>query len=249
VAAAGGIAASGHRAIWSKGQGDFTVVYASATTLTLGAFPTALGTPDDGDFVMVVVTDSTGLQRAYLPTANAMTLTGQVLTVAGASFVTGGSADLDYDVFVWGPPKTYDPDANSDNSWRVNPEYTHVDSDQQSATALGDGTTYKYWDMETYRFWSTNIVDTAGASGSNLYTLWMSTQNDGTAQESCLYRDITLAHLGKASFSSAELAADPTLALWELNLPFNAKYLRIKSVRTGDGAATDGAYTYDAMWS
>ncbi len=246
IAAAGSAGAAAGRAIWSKGQGDFTTARASATTLTLGAFPTALGTPDDGDFMLVVVTDANGLQVPYVPTGHAMTLSGQTLTVAGAVFDV---TDLDYDVLLWGPPKSYDAALNADQAQRLNPEWTHVDSDQKTGSSLGDGTVYRYWDLETYHFWSTRIIDTPGATGSNLYTLEASTLDDGTPQASADYIDRTLDWLGQASFSSTQLAADATLRMWEVDVPKNIKFLRIKMVRSADGGSTDGAYQYDSMWS
>jgi hypothetical protein len=105
VGASGSAAVSGHAGIWSVGQNDFTAVRASDTTLTLGTFPTAMGTVRDEQFALVVVTDSAGVQRVYTPTANAMTIAGQVLTVTGGFFA---ASDIGYDVYIWGPPKGYD---------------------------------------------------------------------------------------------------------------------------------------------
>lgn len=245
VVAAGSVSAGDGRGRWSVGQNDFTAAFLDVDSLTLGTFPTAMGTPVSGDFSVVIVTPLTGVQRAYVPTANKMTLAGQVLTVTGAKFAAD---DVGYDVICWGPPRGYDAAINGDQIQRLNPEWAHIGSNQQNASSLPDGTTYKYWDVETYHNWANRILDTPGATGSNLYTLETSTLNDDTAEGAADYQDRTQELLGQASFSSAQLAADPSLAVWQLCC-FDLKYIRIKSVRSGDGGSTDGAYQYDAMWS
>ncbi len=249
VVAGGSIVASGHRGIWSKGQGDFTAVRASDETLTLGTFPTPLGTPDDGDFCLVVVTDSAGVQRAYVPTSNAMTLTGQVLTVTDALFAVG---DLDYDVFIWGPPKGYDASVNGDNVTVLNPDKSLGNGSRQTATGLGDGTTNKYWDMRTtgaiFSSFNLQITDTPGVAGANEYKFWTSTDTTGTAQESAAYIDRTLEFTGQASITTADLAIDPTLANIQMG-GLDVKFIKAEQVRTGDAANTDGALVYDAGWS
>jgi len=118
VGASGSVAATSGAGVWSAGQNDFTAVYASTTTLTLGTFPTAMGTVRDEQFFLVVVTDADGLQRTYTPTANAMTLSGQALTVAGGSF---DPTDLGYDVMLWGPPKNRDATINGEQVRVLNP--------------------------------------------------------------------------------------------------------------------------------
>jgi hypothetical protein len=135
-----------------------------------------------------------------------------------------------------GAGAAYDSVTGSLKSWRINPEWAYIGSDQQSASSLPDGTTYKYWDMENYHFWGVQIADTPGAAGSNLYTLEASRTNDGTAQGSVGYIDVTQQYLGKASFSSAELAATPAWRWWSIDVHEDIKFLRIKSVRTGDSA-------------
>lgn len=118
VGVSGSAVVSGSAAIWSAGQNDFTVTRASDTTLTLGTFPTAMGTVRDEQFILVIVTDSAGVQRAYVPTANAMTIAGQVLTVTGGFF---DPSDIGYDVMIWGPPKNRDATINGDQVRVLNP--------------------------------------------------------------------------------------------------------------------------------
>jgi hypothetical protein len=228
VTAAGAVSAASGRGIWSTGQDDFTTVYASATTLTLGTFPTALGTPDDGNFALVVVTDSAGLQTAYVPTANAMTLSGQVLTVAGASFA---ASDLDYDVFVWGPPKSYDASINGDQVQVLNPDHAWTqESTLVDATDVTDATVVYPTagiDFDQYRYGGFQIsldCDT----GTVTATVEASFQDDGVATgATAAYVDVTNALFGVASLVATAGSAS---ALWVISAPFPAKYLRVKIV-------------------
>lgn len=245
---AGSAAVGDGRGKWSVAQNDFTAVYLGPDTLTLGTFPAAMGTPVSGDFAMVVVTDAAGVQRAHFPTANAMTLAGQVLTVAGAAFVTGGSADKGYDVIAWGPPRGYDASTNADQVYPLTQPRPQQDSPQQSATGLGDGTTHKYFDVEQGQLVTFRILDTPGVAGDNTYTLHESVLNDGTAEGSADYQDVTMDEVGQAQVTGAEIAATPSIGRWKI-VAFQAKRYCITCVRANDGANTDGAYQYDAMWS
>ena len=240
---------AGGAGMWSTGQDDFTAVHLSGTSLTLGAFPTALGTPISGDFFLVVETLAAGGRVVHAATDYAMTLAGQVLTVAGAVLVNTST----FDVFCWGPPREYDASTNGKQTVRLNPEKGYGGSNQETSTGLDDNTRHEYWDMRSggliYKTWGVGIVDTPGATGSNVYTLHFSTKDDGTAEASANYFDVTLSELGIASMSSAELAANPKLGLWAIDVPQNVKFIRLTQVRTGDAAALDGAYLYDAMWS
>lgn len=248
VAAAGAIAAGDGRGRWSVGQDDFTAAYLSADELTLGTFPSAMGTPVSGDFSMVIVTDKDGVQRAYFPTANAFVLTAQVLKVTGAVFLTGGSADKGYDVVAWGPPRSYDASTNADQVYPLTIPRSPQDSPQQSASGLGDGTTHKYFDVEQGRDFTNRILDTPGSAGDNTYTLHTSQLNDGEPEATSDYQDRTLELVGQATVTTADIAADPSIGVWQLN-GIQAKRIRITCERANDGANTDGAYQYDAMWS
>lgn len=231
--------------LWSVGKDDFTAVYASTGTLTLGTFPTPMGTPNDGDFAKVVVTRASGEQVTYLPVNNAMTLAGQVLAVTGTPFL---NTDLDYDVFIWGPPKSYDASTNADQVVPLTQPRPQQDSPQQSASSLADGTTHKYFDVEQGERVTFRILDTPGVAGDNTYTIHTSQLNDTTAEGSADYQDRTDEYTPWAEITSAMIAAKPADGVIEI-YGFQAKRFRITSVRANDGANSDGAYQYDAMWS
>ncbi len=231
-----GGASGGGRALWSTGQDDFTAVRLAATTLTLGTFPAAMGTVTAPNFVQVVVTDSAGEQTTYTPDSNAMTIAGQVLTVADAVF---DATDLGYDVFIWGPPKSYAASEGADQVANITPEWAHVLTQQESATGLGDGVSDEYIDLEYYNEVTIQITDTPGTAGTNTYKFFASAQNDGTAEASVEEVDV-----GSKLFSAATFTTD---AFEPCSQPFRAKYLHIEITRTADGANTDGGYQLDIM--
>ncbi len=230
---------------WSVGEGDLTAVRLSDTTLTLGTFPTALGTPADGQFLRVVKTQADGTRVSYLPGPYPMTLSGQVLTATGALFE---ATDLDYDVFIAGPPKGYDAATNAKQNIPLTRLRPRQDSPQKAASGLDDDTYHEYFDVEQGRIFTNEIVDVPGAAGDNTYTLWTSSRNDGTGETGVTYYDRTLELLGQATVTSADLLANPSDGVWTV-YGFQAKRVRITMVRANDGANNDGGYEYDMMWS
>lgn len=229
------------RGIWSVGQDDFTAVRASDTTLTIGSLPSVLGTPDDPDFVLVVKTDVNGLQTAYVPTSSAMTYSSPTLTVDGALFE---ATDLGYDVFIWGPPKSYDATINGDQYWRLNPDYAWTQSATLvDATDVTDATVYypsAGIDFDQYRYGGFQLAldcDTATVTA----TVEASFQDDGSDGSTADYIDVTLALFGVASLVSS---AAPASALWVISAPFPAKYLRVKIVY----ATTDNSGDATVFW-
>ena len=229
---------------WSVGQEDFTAVRASDTTLTLGTFPTAMGTVDDEKFQLVEVTPLVGPKVIYVATVNKMSLAGQVLTVAGAAFAAD---DIAYDVIAWGPPRGYDASTNSEQVTPLTTPRRPQDSPQKIGTGLGDGTTPEYFDVEQGQDITIRILDTPGVAGDNTYTLWTSQLNDSTAEGSADYQNRTLELVGQAAVTGAQILADPSIGVWQVN-GFQAKRFLVQQVRANDGANNDGAYQYDAMW-
>jgi hypothetical protein len=216
------------RSKWSVGQNDFTAVYASSNTLTLGTFPTAMGTPVDADFCAVVVTDENSLQRVYVPTQNAMSLSGQVLTVDGAAFVTGGSADLYYDVIVWGPPKAYDASINGDQTRELSPLWARqLPSTIADVTNVTDGTVFD------------------GDAGTVTVTIEASVQDDGTAGGSARWVDVTNDLYNVASLVAS---GSPASDVWWNPLPFPAKRLRQKVVYATGGNTGDNTTYFRASY-
>lgn len=232
VVAAGSASVAASRASWSVSQGDFTAIIASANTLTLGAFPTALGTPDDGDFYLVMVTDVNGLQTAYVPTRNAMTLSGQVLTVAGAAF---DAADLDYDVWIWGPPKSYDAAENTDQMRDISPLWARTQNPTLvNVTNQTDGTVPYYIDFAGYKYGVLSLVLSCDA-GTVTATLLGST-DESVAAASATYHDITLEMFGVSSLvASAGSASDD----WVIDTPLAYKHLKLQIVYATGGNTGD----------
>jgi hypothetical protein len=228
------------RSKWSVGQNDFTAVYASSNTLTLGTFPTAMGTPVDADFCAVIVTDENSLQRVYVPTQNAMSLSGQVLTVDGAAFVTGGSADLYYDVIVWGPPREHDASINGQQTRELSPLWARqLATTPADVTDVTDGTVYypstAGIDVDGYHYHVWQIALDCDA-GTVTVTIEASAQDDGTAGGSAGWEDVTQSLFGVASLIAS---AGPATAMWVASAPAPFKRLRQKVVynttaNTGD---------------
>lgn len=233
---------------WSSGQDDFTAAWLSAGSLTLGAFPAAMGTPVSGDFFLVIETLASGEHKWFTPDEYDMTLAAQVLTVTGGTFVSGST----FNVFAWGTPREHDASTNSKQSTTLNPDHAYGGDNQQSASGLADVTTNKYWSMRTgglfYSAFGLQITDVAGIAGTNEYKIYTSLDTTGTAQESAGYIDRTEEFTGQASITSAQLVADPTLASIQMG-GLEVQFIKLEQVRTLDGANTDGGFTYDAGWS
>jgi hypothetical protein len=235
VVAGGGAAASASRSTWSVHDNDFTAVIASATTLTLGTFPTALGTPNDEDFCLVVVTDANGLQTAYVPTRNAMTLSGQVLTVAGAAF---DGTDLGYDVWIWGPPKSYDLSLNGDYVRELSPLWARQQNVVVANVSNIADTTHYYpsaagIDHSGYRYgiFEVNLDCGAGTVTATVEAL---------AHASGSWKDVTQDLFNVASLVATAGAASDE---WAIVVPFVAVGLRLKVV-AATGATTGDVTSY-----
>jgi len=83
------VAISTEGLIGKNSGGDFTVAFASATTLTLGTLPNGLVLTAD-DIVSVQHISEAGVVRGiYARDDKAMTISGATLTVVGVTFVTG----------------------------------------------------------------------------------------------------------------------------------------------------------------
>ena len=97
AAANSGSASSGDNTYMSPF--DFTVAYASATTLTIT--PPATFTPGIAEYVSVKIQDTSGVSKTYTPDVYAFSLSGATLTVANATF----TATDTFIVTVLGPGK------------------------------------------------------------------------------------------------------------------------------------------------
>jgi hypothetical protein len=106
-----------------------------------------------------------------------------------------------------------------------------------SVTAGDDGTYYYYVTMDGYKQLHLQLVITAG-SGSVTTTLEGTVQDDGTAQASCTYVDITNTTYGAASYTASAVLIDSSSKVGAL------KYARIKVVANTSGANDGGWIIY-----
>jgi hypothetical protein len=89
-------------------------------------------------------------------------------------------------------------------------------------------TTYAYIDMDGYRYFTLQ-GETSDAAPTDVLTVTVeaSVQDDGTAQASCAYQDVTSALFGVASAIDADF-------MWICDSPVAFKYVRVKYVTSND---------------
>lgn len=105
----------------------------------------------------------------------------------------------------------------------------HASDTLADVTDGADGTYYYYYDMEDYRKSGLQtIID--GGSGTNTTTIEMTLQNDGTAESSCTYQDVTNDLFGSASFTTSQMLID------NAEITALAKYVRVKIIANTTGA-------------
>ncbi len=130
--------------------------------------------------------------------------------------------------------KAYDSVSDSDKTTRQNPEYgQHVEETLADVTNETSATNYYYLDMDGYRYFSIDI-DTSGATPVDTLTMTIEAgnQDDGTAQASIFYTDVTNSWFNVASVVDADVR-------WEKDTPVIAKYVRIKTVTAGGNNDAD----------
>jgi hypothetical protein len=113
-------------------------------------------------------------------------------------------------------------------------EGSSVSATLADLASMGDGTTYYYIDMEGFRRLSLQL-ELDGGSGTMTATIEMTLQNDGTAQASCSYLDVTASAYGTSTYTTSSMLVDDT------GYFANAKYVRVKIVISG--ASNDAALT------
>ena len=211
---------------------DFTAVYASATTLTLTGFDGF--TPTAAQFVSVKRQDTTGVSVTYTPDANAFSFnpTTGVLTVTGAAFT---ATDV-FVVTVLGREKRSDKTADAKKVASVIPlENRQTSLLSYSVSNISTVATH-YIDVSSYdrvmvQFDKTGGVDTL------TYTISATAQDDGTADSSCKYDDIT--QYGTVCLT-AGAAASFTADCAHQIITKGMKYLKLTI--TPSGGANDGDY-------
>jgi len=101
----------------------------------------------------------------------------------------------------------------------------HVEASLATVTNGANGTYYYYVDMDGYSNMGTQLVLT----GTLVVTVEATVQDDGTAQASCTYVDVTTDAYGVASFAASAMLND------SLGFFGQFKYVRIKVVASGGG--------------
>jgi len=189
----------------TNGSYDGTVVYASATTLTLTGAPF---TVNNEDIVYVREVDAAG------NTANIWVngASGVHFEISGTTVTRSGGNDFsatgEYELGFNGQDKGYVAALDAHKSVVVNPTSNEYVGETLAAVTNGtDATYYYYVDMSGYKRGSFQLI-LDGGSGTVTVTIEGTLQDDGTAAASCTYVDITNATFGAASYTSSDILAD-----------------------------------------
>lgn len=234
----GGASSVAAEYIASTGGLDGTVVYTSGTTLTVSGTSFTITSEliryvieidESGNTAQTLVNGSAGVQ---------MEISSGVVTVAGGTAFTSGSRYvLGYD----GQKKGYNAASDADQQLLLNSDSQNFASAANSASSQGDGTTSYYFTINGWKNgFSVQIEDTPGAAGTNTYTVEASNQDDGTADASKVYQDVT--QYGMANMvgaAAANYTADVFLKNADRFVPVTVK---VNVVRSADGGGTDGAW-------
>jgi len=108
----------------------------------------------------------------------------------------------------------------------------HAESTLLALTNIATNTTgYGYLDMDGYRYVALQ-GETSGTTPTDVLTVTLeaSIQDDGTAQASCAYQDVTLELTGVASWIDTDF-------MLLVDIPLAIKYLRVKYVTSNDSGA------------
>jgi hypothetical protein len=133
-------------------------------------------------------------------------------------------------------PAGYDSSTGTTKVTEQDPLSQHYDSATLADVTNGtDGTYYYYVDMNGYRKLGLQL-ELSGGSGTVTVTVEGTIQDDGTAQASCTYQDITNDTFGQANFTATDMLIDNGEKLAAFH------FVRVKVV-----AATGGAN--DADWT
>lgn len=219
-------ASSEYRATTNGGY-DGTVVYASASTLTVTGTPFTI---QNEDIVYIREVDATGNTAAlFVNGAGGVHMeisSGTVTKSGGADFSANGVYELGFN----GQDKGYLPAFNANQVSAVNPAWSRSAYETVvDVTNETDGTNNYYLDMDGFKRLDMQLIIGAG-SGSMTVTVEGTIQDDGTAASSCTYVDVTNAAYGAASFTASNVLNDAAEYMGGF------KYVKIKSVSSTGGA-------------
>jgi hypothetical protein len=111
-----------------------------------------------------------------------------------------------------------------------------------TAALQTDGTTHYYMKGIGWPFLVLQFNNTAGVAGTNTLTVWASAVDDGTAPAAIAASDwvnVTNAWFGAATFTATAFMARTTA--------IQVSNIRIRVIRSADGANNDGAWTIRAV--
>jgi len=217
--------------------GDFTATMKGPNRAHLtGIAPTITNA---GQFRHVRAYNADGsLAAEYWPSAQTPFMWNPLtnyLTVVGADWGSAGYLV----VHINAQHRGYDPSSDSWQHYIVNPEHAWTQqatlADVTNGTDNNPGGVYYYVDFDQYRYGALQLALDC-AAGTVTATVEATAQDDGTAQVSCAYEDVTNDLFGVASLVAAAGAASD---MWVIDTPFPVKYIRVKIVAATGGNTGD----------
>jgi hypothetical protein len=233
----GGGTGGGGDSLWSTDYGDFTAAATNATNSivlsvdSVGGMAITQATFANGT---LKVWDASDSQQKTIDLTKATWTAGTrtIDTSACTGAFTFATADVVSLTFP-GPLKRNDTVSDSMKTVEQAPIYTRQTGETLATlTNIAANTTgYLYLDMQGYRKFAFEC-DTSGTTPTDTLTLTVEAtwQDDGTAQASCLYQDVTNAWFGVASAVDSDTS-------FEKNDDTAARYVRLKYVTSNTGGS------------
>ncbi len=157
---------------------------------------------------------------------------GGLATDVNVTKVGGVAVEADADGFIETVAKSYDSSTQSDRVAEVNPLNQQFVPEEQTFTNVANATPeYMYFDMNGYKYFALQGEETGGTD-TVAYTVEATLQDDGTAQGSCTYEDVTNDWFGVVSYTSDFVV--------NKNTPTAVKYVRVKVTTAGAADDWDG---------
>lgn len=207
--------------------------------VTEGKAIRAAGTLSGVAYTLIVNKDGS---LAALPIADDAADSGGSLKTGGVYNATESTLDdgdrgdtqLDAEGYTKVRSKAYDTSSQGDRMYNMAPDYTHnVPDTLASVSNETSATNYYYLDMAGYKYFSIQ-VETSDATPVDTLTVTIEATclNDGTAQASCTYQDVTSELFSVASWVDTDFMAI-------MDTPFQPKYVRVKTVTAGGSNDAD----------
>jgi len=214
---------------------DGSVEFTSSTTITCSGFPFTVD--DDNCTIVYILYKPSGddWQAPIVQGASGQSLTADsdVITVAGAG--TPFASGDEYVVGIQYQEKAYNEVNNATQAIRLNPDSeSYAGETLVDETDGADDTYYYYIDMSGYRGLNLQgVID--GGSGTCTVTIEATLQDDGTAADSCTYKDVTQYGFEDILDGTANASYTDDFYLSKKEI-LNAKYIRVKVVADTSGS-------------